>query len=72
MVNGRWLMVKCKLQLKIVLDFQKSSINPPGTLAYITEEEALLVRVDKGWQYIAVSDKCHPFTNILIKMYLFQ
>lgn len=31
-------------------------MNPPGTLAYITEEEALLVRVNKGWQYIAVSD----------------
>lgn len=30
-------------------------MNPPGTLAYITEEEALLVRVNKGWQYIAVS-----------------
>lgn len=35
---------------------QKSAMNPPGTLAYITEEEALLVRVNKGWQYIAVSD----------------
>jgi len=34
---------------------QKSALNPPGTLAYITEEEALLVRVNKGWQYIAVS-----------------
>lgn len=34
---------------------QKSALSRPGTLAYITEEEALLVRVNKGWQYIAVS-----------------
>ncbi|XP_034658145.1 collagen alpha-1(XVIII) chain isoform X14 [Drosophila subobscura] len=33
---------------------KKSALNPPGTLAYITEEEALLVRVNKGWQYIAL------------------
>lgn len=25
-----------------------------GTLAYIVEEQALLVRVNNGWQYIAV------------------
>ncbi|KAH8397540.1 hypothetical protein KR222_009100, partial [Zaprionus bogoriensis] len=33
---------------------KKSALSPPGTLAYITEEEALLVRVNKGWQYIAL------------------
>lgn len=32
-----------------------SSTSPVGTLAYIIDEEALLVRVNKGWQYIAVS-----------------
>lgn len=41
-------------------------MNPPGTLAYITEEEALLVRVNKGWQYIAVSIK------IYIDIYIFM
>jgi hypothetical protein len=32
-----------------------SSVSPVGTLAYIIDEEALLVRVNSGWQYIAVS-----------------
>ena len=32
-----------------------SNVSPVGTLAYIIEEEALLVRVKNGWQYIAVS-----------------
>lgn len=31
------------------------SNSPVGTIAYIIDEEALLVRVNKGWQYIAVS-----------------
>lgn len=35
--------------------FQMSSTSPVGTIAYIIDEEALLVRVNKGWQYIAVS-----------------
>jgi len=26
-----------------------------GTIAFIIEEEALLVRVTRGWQYISVS-----------------
>ncbi|KAG8038829.1 hypothetical protein G9C98_003136 [Cotesia typhae] len=30
-----------------------STISPVGTLAYIIDEEALLVRVNNGWQYIA-------------------
>lgn len=34
-----------------------SASSPVGTIAYIIEEEALLVRVNKGWQYIAVSKK---------------
>ncbi|XP_063981112.1 collagen alpha-1(IX) chain-like isoform X3 [Diachasmimorpha longicaudata] len=29
-----------------------SSVSPVGTLAYIIDEEALLVRVNHGWQYI--------------------
>lgn len=31
-----------------------SSVSPVGTLAYIIDEEALLVRVNSGWQYIAL------------------
>ncbi|KAG5893858.1 hypothetical protein JTB14_005467 [Gonioctena quinquepunctata] len=31
-----------------------SSVSPVGTLAYVIEEEALLVRVNNGWQYIAL------------------
>lgn len=32
-----------------------SDASPVGTIAYVIEEEALLVRVNNGWQYIAVS-----------------
>lgn len=32
-----------------------SAVSPVGTIAYVIEEEALLVRVNSGWQYIAVS-----------------
>lgn len=31
-----------------------TSVSAMGTLAYIIEEQALLVRVNNGWQYIAV------------------
>ncbi|XP_017777566.1 PREDICTED: collagen alpha-1(XVIII) chain isoform X3 [Nicrophorus vespilloides] len=31
-----------------------TSASPVGTLAYVIEEEALLVRVNNGWQYIAL------------------
>lgn len=34
---------------------QISDISPVGTIAYLHEEEGLLVRIRKGWQYIAVS-----------------
>jgi hypothetical protein len=34
---------------------QISDISPVGTIAYLYEEESLLVRVRKGWQYISVS-----------------
>lgn len=33
-----------------------SRVSPVGTLAYIIDEQALLVRVNNGWQYVAVSD----------------
>lgn len=33
-----------------------TSVSPVGTLVYVIEEEALLVRVNNGWQYIAVSN----------------
>lgn len=32
-----------------------TAVSAVGTLAYIIEEQALLVRVNNGWQYIAVS-----------------
>jgi collagen type XVIII alpha len=31
-----------------------SSISPAGTLAFVIDEQALLVRVNGGWQYVAV------------------
>uniref|UniRef100_A0A1Y1L8H1 Thrombospondin-like N-terminal domain-containing protein n=2 Tax=Photinus pyralis TaxID=7054 RepID=A0A1Y1L8H1_PHOPY len=33
-----------------------SSISPVGTIGYLIEEEALLVRVNHGWQYIALGN----------------
>lgn len=50
-----------KVSIKItILNFisylQQSSNYAPGTIAFILDEEALLVRVNKGWQYIAVSN----------------
>ena len=33
-----------------------SDISPLGTLAFVLEEESLLVRVSEGWQYVAVSE----------------
>lgn len=38
-----------------IIRFQMSAVSQVGTLAYIIDEEALLVRVNNGWQYIAVS-----------------
>lgn len=38
-----------------------SSVSPVGTLAYIIDEQALLVRVNNGWQYIAVSINIHYY-----------
>ncbi|XP_071643066.1 uncharacterized protein [Temnothorax longispinosus] len=38
-----------------------SSVSPVGTLAYIINEQALLVRVNNGWQYIAVSIKLYYY-----------
>lgn len=32
-----------------------SAPNPTGTLAFLLDEEALLVRVSGGWQYVSVS-----------------
>ena len=33
---------------------QISDISPVGTIAFLHEEESLLVRIRNGWQYIAV------------------
>ncbi|KAL3275609.1 hypothetical protein HHI36_020362 [Cryptolaemus montrouzieri] len=46
-----------------------TSISPVGTIAYVIEEEAILVRVNNGWQYIAlgsllpVTTPAPPTTN---------
>lgn len=41
-------------------------MNPVGTLAYVIDEEAVLVRVNKGWQYIAVSMELYIAGYILL------
>jgi len=46
----KYLIKITKLQL-----LQMSSASPVGTIAFLLDEEALLVRVRSGWQYIAVS-----------------
>lgn len=45
--------------------FQKANVSPVGTLAYILEEEALLIRVNRGWQYVLVS-VCVCTHNVVI------
>ncbi|XP_074035185.1 collagen XV/XVIII-type protein multiplexin isoform X2 [Leptinotarsa decemlineata] len=40
-----------------------SSVSPVGTLAYIIEEEALLLRVNNGWQYVALGSLLHITTS---------
>jgi Collagen trimerization domain len=47
-----------------------SANNPVGTLAFILDEEALLVRVVKGWQYLAVR-KYRPFRSTFYNFILF-
>ena len=37
-------------------------MSPVGTLAFVMDEEALLVRVSSGWQYVSVS---HPLAICL-------
>lgn len=32
-----------------------STVSPPGTFAYLIDEEAILVKVTNGWKYIMVS-----------------
>ncbi|XP_069193869.1 collagen alpha-1(XVIII) chain isoform X7 [Procambarus clarkii] len=39
-----------------------SSVSPVGTLAFVVEEEALLVRVGAGWQYVALGSVV-PLSN---------
>lgn len=50
--------ISCHLKLILCIFFglQRSAETAVGTLAYIIDEEALLVRVNKGWQYVAVSE----------------
>lgn len=35
--------------------FQMTSAASLGTIAYIIDEQAVLVRINTGWQYVAVS-----------------
>lgn len=42
--------------------------SPVGTLAYVIEEQALLVRVNNGWQYIAVSDGLKFIINNFLRV----
>jgi len=53
----------------LVLRLQMSNVSPVGTLAYIIDEQALLVRVNNGWQYIAVSIKLHYYYYKFAKYY---
>lgn len=32
-----------------------STVSPPGTVAYLIDEEAILVKVTNGWKYIMVN-----------------
>lgn len=43
----------------LMLETTKGS--PIGTMVYIIEEESLLVRVNAGWQYVAVSLNIRSF-----------
>lgn len=48
-----------------------STASPVGTIAYVIEEEALLVRVNNGWQYIAVCALTYTSFEFGIRFYLF-
>lgn len=51
----------------ILFSFQLGANTPLGTLAYVIQEQALLVRVNTGWQYVAVSYKSlFHYTSIII------
>ena len=41
--------------IKFLFPFQRTSVTPLGTLAYILQEKILLLRVENGWQYVIVS-----------------
>ncbi|XP_074601335.1 uncharacterized protein LOC141855275 isoform X2 [Brevipalpus obovatus] len=53
--NGQPVVVPGAVIMKDVDSLtQMSTINAQGTLAFVTEEQALLVRVSKGWQYVSL------------------
>lgn len=58
-VNYNCLFTRKSTFNTFVSRLQMSSVSPVGTLAYIIDEQALLVRVNNGWQYIAVSIKLY-------------
>ena len=47
---------------------------PPGSLAYTEDEEAMLVRVGSGWQYVLVRERngMHNRAKILLHFYCLQ
>ncbi|XP_074099434.1 collagen XV/XVIII-type protein multiplexin isoform X9 [Cotesia typhae] len=49
-----------------------STISPVGTLAYIIDEEALLVRVNNGWQYIALGTLLSTSTQATVTPALYN
>lgn len=55
-----------------VFFWQMSAVSPVGTLAFVVEEEALLVRVEAGWQYVAVSEAIKDLTISLLSVYTFS
>jgi hypothetical protein len=54
-VRLKVIIWKSECLINFIIAFQQSSAYPAGTIAYVVDEEALLVKVSKGWQYIAVS-----------------
>lgn len=56
--------------VSISVNLQQTAGSPVGSLAYVIEEQALLVKVNSGWQYVLVS--IHSFSIFGFKfMYLY-
>lgn len=51
---------------------QKAHICVLGTIAYILDDEALLIRVSGGWQYVAVSSRFNYYLYLNLEFCSFQ